>query len=47
MSAIAGEQPPRLIAKGHYGPGFPAFLVVEKCADSTPIHRVERPSMSP
>lgn len=32
----------RLVPGSHYGPGFAAFLVVEKCADSIPIHRIEK-----
>jgi transposase len=31
-----------LIAGGHYGFGFAAFLIVEKCVDSIPAHRIER-----
>ena len=34
--------PPKLIAGGQYGFGFAAFLIVEKCADSIPIHRIEK-----
>jgi transposase len=33
---------PKLVAGGQYGFGFAAFLIVEKCADSIPIHRIER-----
>ncbi|HSO01873.1 MAG TPA: IS66 family transposase, partial [Gaiellaceae bacterium] len=33
---------PKLVEGGHYGPGFAAFLVVEKCADSIPIYRIEK-----
>jgi transposase len=32
----------RLVPGSHYGPGFAAFLIVEKCADSIPIHRIEK-----
>jgi transposase len=39
---VTAPPPPRLIEGGHYGPGFAAFLVVEKCADSIPIYRVEK-----
>ena len=33
---------PKLVAGGQYGFGFAAFLIVEKCADSIPIHRIEK-----
>ncbi len=39
---VTAPAPPRLIAQGRYGAGFAAFLVVEKCADSIPIYRVEK-----
>jgi len=33
---------PKLVPGGQYGFGFAAFLIVEKCADSIPIHRIEK-----
>lgn len=39
---VVAPSPPKLIAGGQYGFGFAAFLIVEKCADSIPIHRIER-----
>jgi len=33
---------PKVVARGRYGPGFAAFLVVDKCADSIPIYRIEK-----
>ena len=39
---ITAPGPEKLLSGGLYGPGFAAFLIVEKCADSTPIYRLER-----
>ena len=39
---LVAPTPAKLVAGGQYGFGFAAFLVVEKCADSIPIHRIER-----
>jgi transposase len=39
---LVAPAPPKLVPGGQYGFGFAAFLVVEKCADSIPIHRIER-----
>lgn len=39
---LVAPVPPKLVAGGQYGFGFAAFLIVEKCADSIPIHRIER-----
>lgn len=39
---VTAPAPPKLIEGGHYGPGFAAFLVVEKCLDSIPIYRIEK-----
>lgn len=39
---VTAPAPPSLIVGGRYGAGFAAFLVVEKCADSIPIYRVEK-----
>jgi len=33
---------PKLVPGGQYGFGFAAFLIVEKCADSIPIYRIEK-----
>ncbi len=37
-----GPAPARVYDGCQYGPGFLAKLVVDKCCDSTPIHRIER-----
>lgn len=38
---IATAAPPaRPIEGGHYGPGFVAHMIVAKCADATPLHRL-------
>lgn len=39
---LVAPSPPKLVPRGQYGFGFAAFLIVEKCADSIPIHRIER-----
>lgn len=39
---VTAPAPPKLIEGGHYGPGFAAFLIVEKCVDSIPIYRIEK-----
>jgi transposase len=39
---VTAPSPPKLVAGGQYGFGFVAFLIVEKCADSIPIHRIEK-----
>lgn len=39
---VTASAPPKLIARGQYGPGFAAYLVVAKCADSIPIYRLEK-----
>ena len=39
---LVAPAPPKLVPGGQYGFGFAAFLIVEKCADSIPIHRIER-----
>jgi len=39
---VTAPGPPKLLAGGQYGAGFVAFLIVEKCADSIPIHRIEK-----
>lgn len=36
------EPPPKVIDKGRYGPGFIAHLIVMKCADSIPLHRLAK-----
>ena len=37
-----GPAPPRVQAGCTYGPAFIAKLAVDKCADSTPLYRIER-----
>jgi transposase len=39
---IAGAKPPQPIAKGLPGPGLLAHLIVSKCVDHLPLHRLER-----
>lgn len=40
---IATADPPaRPIEGGHYGPGFFAHIIVTKCADATPLHRLAK-----
>ena len=39
---VRAEGPPRVFDKGRYGPGFIAHLVVSKCLDAMPIHRIEK-----
>lgn len=39
---LVAPAPPKLVPGGQYGFGFAAFLVVEKCADSIPIYRIEK-----
>jgi transposase len=38
---VTAPGPSKLVVGGAYGAGFVAFLIVEKCADSIPIHRIE------
>jgi transposase len=42
LSIVTAPAPPKLVVGGQYGFGFAAFLIVEKCADSIPIHRIEK-----
>lgn len=39
---VTAPAPAKLVPGGQYGFGFAAFLIVEKCADSIPIYRIER-----
>lgn len=39
---VTAPGPAKLVPGGQYGFGFAAFLIVEKCADSIPIYRIER-----
>jgi transposase len=39
---VTGPAPVRVQPGCKYGPGFIARLVVDKCADATPLHRVEK-----
>jgi transposase len=39
---VRGPSPARVREGCQYGPGFLAKLVVDKCADATPIHRIEK-----
>jgi transposase len=48
LSCLCGEHivtapgPAKLVPGAQYGCSFAAFLVVEKCVDSLPIHRIEK-----
>ena len=42
QSIVTAPAPQKLVVGGQYGFGFVAFLIVEKCADSIPIHRIEK-----
>jgi len=42
QSIVTAPAPRKLVVGGQYGFGFAAFLIVEKCADSIPIHRIEK-----
>ena len=39
---VTAPAPLRVYDRGQYGPGFIAHLVVQKCADSLPIYRMEK-----
>lgn len=39
---VVADGPLKPVEKGHYGPGFLAHLVVSKCADSIPLHRLAK-----
>ncbi len=39
---VTAPSPPKALDKGHYGPGFIAHLVVMKCGDSLPLHRLAK-----
>ena len=39
---VTADAPERVFDKTHYGPGFVAHLVVQTCADSIPIYRLEK-----
>lgn len=39
---LTAPPPPKIIERGRYGPGFAAFIIVDKCADSIPIYRIEK-----
>ncbi len=39
---VVAPAPAKLSVGGQYGFGFVAFLIVEKCVDSIPIHRIEK-----
>jgi transposase len=41
QSIVMAPAPPKLVVGGQYGFSIAAFLIVEKCADSIPIHRIE------
>jgi transposase len=36
------DPPPRALDKSQYGPGFIAHMIVMKCADSIPLHRLAK-----
>jgi transposase len=37
---VTAPPPPKVVDRGEYGPGFIAHVVVSKCADSMPLHRL-------
>lgn len=37
---ITAPSPPKVVDRGEYGPGFIAHVVVSKCADAMPLHRL-------
>ena len=39
---VRAETPPGVVEGGHYGPGIYAHTITAKCADSLPLHRIER-----
>jgi transposase len=39
---ITADAPARVFDRTQYGPGFVAHLVVQKCADSMPLYRLEK-----
>ena len=39
---ITADAPDRVFDRTQYGPGFVAHLVVQKCADSIPLYRLEK-----
>lgn len=39
---VRAEAPPGVVEGGHYGPGIYAHVITAKCADSLPLHRIER-----
>jgi len=39
---ITAPAPPSVVDGGHYGPGVYADVVVNKCVDSLPLHRIEQ-----
>jgi transposase len=42
QSIVTAPAPAKFVVGGQYGFGFVAFLIVEKCADCIPIHRIEK-----
>jgi transposase len=39
---VCAPPPPKVVDKGEYGPGLLAHVVVSKCADSLPLHRLAK-----
>jgi transposase len=37
---VTAPAPPKVVDKGEYGPGLLAHVVVSKCADAMPLHRL-------
>jgi transposase len=37
---VTAPAPPKVVDRGEYGPGFIAHVVVSKCADAMPLHRL-------
>ncbi|RKH93068.1 IS66 family transposase [Corallococcus sp. AB038B] len=40
QGVVTAPAPPKVVDKGEYGPGFLAHVVVSKCADAMPLHRL-------
>ena len=39
---VKAQAPAGVVEGGHYGPGLYAHVITAKCADSLPLHRIER-----
>lgn len=39
---VTAEGPPKWVEKSHYAPSFVASVITSKCADATPLYRLEK-----